>query len=73
MNDNCAVSWAYVACYRGAPDEAYAIVVDNPKLAADVAESVAEFINDGAIVSRVTLDDGKKMMMKYFYDNNLDA
>ena len=73
MNDNCAVSWAYVACYRGAPDEAYAVVVDNPTLASDVAESVAEFINDGAIVTRVPLNEAQKMLFKYFYDNNPDA
>ena len=66
MNRDYAVSWVYVACHRNMPNEAYGIIVDDPKLSADVAQFVAESINEGAIVSRVTLDDGKKMMMKYF-------
>lgn len=55
----------YVAADPAQPGEAWAICVDDPRWAKETAESIAEWVKDGANVLRVTKEIGVAMLEKW--------
>lgn len=57
-------TWCYVASSGGRPGYS-ACCVDDPKYFKDTNESIAEWIRDGRIVTRVTMEEARKGMAVY--------
>ena len=55
----------YVAVEPATPDAAYALCVDNPERKQLIAETLADWIKEGAAVKHVTHEIGCEMMMEY--------
>lgn len=55
----------YVASWPDYPDEAFAACVDEPQYKKSTAESIAGWLERGAIIKRVTASEGKQMMDNY--------
>ena len=55
----------YVASWPEYPDEAFASCVDEPQWKNSTAESIAYWLKRGAIIKRVTAQEGKQMMDNY--------
>ena len=59
------MSYCYVAEDPNQPGAAWGAAADRPEWAKDTAKSVKEFINDGAIVKRVTTEEARTMLSKW--------
>lgn len=56
---------AYVAADPKQPGAAWAVMVDDPKYAKDLAKEIAGWIRKGANVMRVTIPEAREMVMKW--------
>ena len=59
------MAMAYVAEDPKQPGAAWAITMIDPKWAKDTAETLAQWVKDGAIIKHVDLETGKAMLMKW--------
>lgn len=57
-------TFCYVAKDPNSPGF-YAAVVDDPQHAKDTAKAVAEYIKEGAVISRVTVEDARAGLDEY--------
>ena len=55
----------YVAAEPKQPGAAWALFVDKPEHAKDIAKEIAGWIRKGANVQRVSCEEGKAMLMKW--------
>ena len=59
------IDMVYVAVNPETPDVAYALCVDNPEWKKLTAETLADWIKEGATVKHVTHELGCRMLMEY--------
>ena len=55
----------YVAADPTQPGTAWAICVDEPKWAKHTAKDIAEWVKEGATITRVTMEVGIEMVKKW--------